>query len=137
MIYLIDTNIFLRGLIKEDLSTFKDSINFLKKVKENKVKAVTTHLILAELAWTLSSFYKVPKKEVILSIKSIINLRGVDLIDSYDINLAISIYEKLNVKFIDSMIASIRKIQNKEWAIISYDKDFDKIGVTRCEPGDI
>ena len=106
-------------------------------VKENKLKAVTTHLNLSELTWTLLTFYKLPKDKVILSIRSINNLRGIDLIDFYEIHTALSIFESKNVKFIDAMIASIKEVQGHEFTIVSYDKDFDKIGVLRKEPSEI
>jgi len=52
-------------------------------------------------------------------------------------NLAIEIYEKFPVKFIDALIVSNPKIFKKEITIISYDKDFDKLNVKRKEPKDV
>jgi len=44
-------------------------------------------------------------------------------------------YSSKNVKFIDAMIASVDQIVSGSWVVVSYDKDFDKLGVKRAEPG--
>ncbi len=54
--------------------------------------------------------------------------------EDYDFKVALKIYAEKNVKFIDALIASIPQIQAKEWTVISYDRDFDKIGINRKEP---
>ena len=134
MKYFIDTNIFLRILIKENKKAFSDCSAFLEKVKTNKIKAVTASLVLAEIAWTLSSYYKFPQKKVAQAVKSVVNLRNLKIIDGYDHLLALELFENSRVKFIDAYIASIQKIQLKKWTIVSYDKHFDKLGVKRIEP---
>lgn len=134
MIYFIDTNIFLRTLIKENKDSFNHCYSFLKAVKTNKIKAVTASIVLAEIVWTLSSFYKLPKKQVVEAIRSIVNLRGLKVVNKYNHLLAIDLYERRAVKYIDAVIASIDKIQAKKWTVVSYDTDFDRLGVIRKEP---
>ena len=41
------------------------------------------------------------------------------------------------MKFIDALIASHKSIQEEAAVIVSYDKDFDKLGILRKEPKDI
>jgi predicted nucleic-acid-binding protein len=134
MVYLIDTNVFLRTLVKENKNSFNHCYSFLKAVKTNKIKAVTASIVLAEIVWTLSSFYKLPKKQVVEAIRSIVNLRGLKIVDKYNHLLAINLYESKTVKYIDAVIASIDEIQAKKWTVVSYDDDFDKLGIVRKEP---
>lgn len=135
--YFLDTNIFLRTLIEEDATSFEDCFQVLILVKTNKIKAVTASLILAEVAWTLSSYYRFPKRKVVRALKSIINLRGLKIIDNYNSFISIELYSRKNVKYIDTLIASIKEIEAKKWVVISYDKDFDKLGLIRKEPKEI
>ncbi|MFC1790273.1 PIN domain-containing protein [Patescibacteria group bacterium] len=137
MIYFIDTNIFLRVLVKEDKVSFQESKLFLRKVKEGKVRAVTGSLILAEVAWTLASYYQFSKKDVVESLEGIINLPKLKVIDSYRHQLALKLFKEMKVKYIDSLVASANGFQKGEWWIISYDRDFNKLGVKRVEPGKI
>lgn len=135
--YFLDTNIFLRTLVKENEPSFKECCQLLKTVKLNKIKAVTANLVLAEVVWTLSSYYQFPKTKVIRAIKSIINLRGLKIIDGYNPLTTLEIFEDKNIKYIDALIASIEKVHSKEWIVVSYDKDFDKLEVLRTEPKEI
>lgn len=133
----IDTNIFLRTLIEEDEKTFKDCFQLLQNIKTNKLRGVTSSVVLSEIAWTLLSYYKFSKLEVVKALRSILNLRGLSIIDKFQHEVALSLYEKSSVKFIDALIASIPDIFSKKWTIISYDKDFDKVGIKRMEPHQI
>ena len=137
MRFFVDTNIFLRTLIKEDEETHKDCYKFFEAVRLNKIKAVTSHLVLAEIAWTLSSYYGFSKKKVSQALKGIINLRGLAFSDSYQAITALAMFERKPVKFIDALLASIEEISEKKWKIVSYDKDFDRLGVARAEPKEI
>jgi len=135
--YFIDTNIFLRVLIKEDKKTFRSCYQLLQAVKTNKIKASTASIVIAEIAWTLRSYYKFPKTKVAQAIKGILNLRGLRIVDSYDSLWAIEKFSRYNVKYIDTLIASILEKQKSEWIVVSYDKDFDKLGIERKEPKQI
>ncbi|MBI2600337.1 PIN domain-containing protein [Candidatus Daviesbacteria bacterium] len=135
--YFIDTDIFLRTLVKEDEKIFEDCCQTLAAIKLNKIKGVTSNLVLAEIAWTLSAYYGFSKTDVVKALRSIINLRGLRLIDSFNPVLALSLYEDYNIKYIDAVLASIRPLYEKEWTIISYDKDFDKLNMKRKEPAEV
>ncbi|MBU4299455.1 PIN domain-containing protein [Patescibacteria group bacterium] len=137
-LYFIDTNIFLRVLVEEDKKTFKECFQILKAIKEGKIRAFTASLILAEANWVLGGFYNFPKSEITVALKSILSLKGLKIVDKYNFYSAISLYDNFSIKFIDALIASHHLIHDKKSIIISYDKDFDKIGeVTRKEPNEI
>ncbi len=137
-LYFIDTNIFLRVLIKENEKTFGECFGILNKIKKGEIKAFTSSLVLAEINWVLGSFYRFSKFQVAESLKGIINLKGLKIVDKHNLRLAVSIYEKHNVKFVDALIASNFLIfRNKFLAVVvSYDRDFDRIGIKRKEPGE-
>lgn len=132
--YFIDSNIFIRFLVKEDNKTYNDCLNLLLLIKKGEIKAHISSLVYAEISWVLDSFYKFDKKEIVKAISGISTLSGLKVLDKTDIEAAIDIYSKLNVKFIDALIASNPLILQKKMKIISYDKDFDKIGAIRIEP---
>jgi len=135
--YFVDTNVFIDIVMKRDEKRFRQCSRFFQKVKLNKIKAATGNVVLAELIWTLKSFYGIGKEEIVRRIKSIIKLRGIKLVDNYDPLRAIDLYQSKSIKYIDALIASIRPIQEKKWTVVSFDKDFDRIAVNRKEPGKI
>lgn len=137
MEYFIDSNVFLRILVKEDERTFRECYQFLKLVDNRRLKAITSSLVLSEIDWVLEGFYKFKKSEVIKCLESILKLKGLKIIDKIEAILAVELYKKYNIKFIDALISSNPQIYQKKVIVVSYDKDFDKIGVKRKEPKEI
>jgi predicted nucleic-acid-binding protein len=131
--YVVDSNIFLRTLIKEDEKSFADCTHFLNLVKRNKLVAIVPGIVLSEIVWVLKSFYKFPKRDVIRALKSIRKLSGLKLVDSYNYDGALALYEGAKAKYVDCLIATV--VANKNYVVVSYDKDFDKLQIERQEPG--
>lgn len=135
--YLLDTNIFLRILSGLDNDKKSECELLLRKVESGDIKVVVPNLVLSEIVWTLSSYYKHTKREIINAVKSILNISNIKFIDGYDVFLGLNLFEAKSIKYIDSLIASIDEVQKNKWIVVSYDKDFDKLGVKCIEPSDI
>jgi predicted nucleic-acid-binding protein len=134
MLYIIDTNVFLRVLVKEDEASFQASLQLLEGIKQKKYTAYIPGIVLPEIAWTLRSYYEFPKPQIVQAVQGILNLRGITIVDDYNYPLAIDLYEHHSVKYIDACIASLPAVQEKGAVIVSYDYDFDKLGIERREP---
>lgn len=130
----VDTNIFLRALVKENEQTFSECLSFLEKISKGKIKAITSTLVFLEINFVLLSFYKFPKEKVQQALESILDLPHLKVIDAYDLREAIEIYKETGVKFVDCLLASLLK--KKGLGIVSYDLDFDKLKVKRLFPKD-
>lgn len=134
--YFIDTNIFLRVFIKENKKAFADCLKFLKLISDGEIPAYTSTIILMEINFVLSSFYKFPKNKVVEALKSIIELPHLKIIDDISPRYSLHLYQKNKVKFVDCLISSSSLIINGKAAIISYDRDFDSLKIKRLEPAD-
>ena len=137
MKYFIDTNIFLRLLVKDEEKTFNDCFKLLEHVREGKIKAFTSSIVLAEVCWTLLSYYQFPKEKTIKALKSILALKNLKISDNFEPQSAVELYAGKSVKFIDSLIVSLVKSKKEEITVVSFDKDFDKLNVRRVEPGEV
>ncbi len=137
MKYFIDTNVFLDLVVREGGTRYKESRVFLDKVKSGEVVAITSNLVLAEVGWVLGSFYKTEENEVSRAITLIISIVGLKFVEKVVWADALSLFCRKKVKLVDCLIASMPKISEGKWAVVSYDKDFDKLGVKRMEPGDV
>ncbi len=136
MNYFIDANIFLRVLVKENEHFFNECTSFLSLVKKGDVSAYTSTAVIAEVVWTLSSFYNFSRKETAKAAKSIVNLKGLKIRDESDVSQAVEMYSNEKVKFIDGLIASDPWFKEGKMVIVSYDTDFDTLEVKRKEPGE-
>lgn len=138
MNYFLDSNIFLRFYANEgNKLVIADCANLIDIIRIGKVKAKTSHLVISEVVWTLLSYYKASKEQVVKVINSIGSIPNLKIEDKFKTNVAHQLFEDKNVKYIDTLIASNPEIQTKKMAVISYDKDFDKLGVKRFEPKDL
>ena len=130
----VDANIFLRALLPKTTSQHDECVAFLDAVRRGEISAVTSPVVLAEVVWVSMKTYKIPKREAIDGLHWIVNLRYLKIQDQSDVHTAAQAYAAHNVTFIDALIASNPAIQNGTMAVISYDKDFDTLGVRRIEP---
>ncbi|MFS8159663.1 MAG: PIN domain-containing protein [Candidatus Roizmanbacteria bacterium] len=137
MVYFIDTNIFIRAIVKDDKKASSECEKLLTYIKEGSIRATTSTLVLAEIIWTLQSFYSFSKKGATRVVKGIMNLSGLSIVDSYNPLMAIELYEAKSIKYIDAVIATSEDVRAKRATVVSYDGDFDKVGVLRKEPSEI
>lgn len=66
-------------------------------------------------------------------LKQILTASNLKIIDDFDYNRALELFTNTGVKFADCLIACL-KFFEKGGTIVSYDKDFDRLGVERVEP---
>lgn len=134
---LVDSNIFLRVFVRDDVQKWKDSTNVMHAIAQNHLSAYIPSLVPAEVNFVLTSFYRFEKHRIIEATKAIVSISNLKVIDDLSVALATQIYEEHSVKFSDCLLASSELIQSGEAAILSYDRDFDKLGVRRVEPGEL
>ena len=133
----VDTNIFLRVLVGDcGEELFSNCRGVLEKVKLKKYAGYTSSLVLAEINWTLRSYYGLSREETAEAMSGIINLKNLRILDDFDAEYALELYRSHGAKFIDCMISSIRGIRTGGITVVSYDRDFDKLGVKRVEPAE-
>jgi len=130
----IDTNIFLRFLTKDDPSKYDKCKELFKRAMEGKINLATSSLVVAELIWTLLSYYKVSKADVIEKVSIIVGTETIHIPEKDIIADALILYSRENIDYIDSYNAVFMK-QNGLNEILSYDSDFDVIDrIKREEP---
>lgn len=133
MRYFLDTNIFLRFLVPDDENAHAACKLLFQRINEKKIRAATSSLVYAEIVWVLQSFYKFPKQKIAEALK-VFSAAGIMFHDRVELSHAIDLYEAHNVKFIDALLASHPLLQSGEAVMVSYDTDFDKLGIRRIEP---
>lgn len=102
----IDTNFFLRYLTN-DVPEQADAVEvLLGRAEAGEVRLVTNRLVMAEIVWTLESFYKKSKAEARDAVLAILNTPGVEVEASNQILQAAIWYAEKNVDFIDACIAA-------------------------------
>ena len=130
----VDTNVFLRYLTKDDLSKYERCREMFKKALEGEIAISTSGMVIAELIWTLLSYYKLPKAEVIEKVLVIVGTESLFIPDKDALADALVLYARKNIDFIDAYHSVFMKYHGLR-EIYSYDEDFDMIeDIQRREP---
>ena len=133
----IDTNIFLRVCMQDSPAQTRACQEVIQAIQAGRLTAVTSELVIAEFVWTAISFYKLPKAQVTQLVKALLALPNLSIQGQPNMLLALELYQTYKVKFIDAVIASYELVQIGELPVLSYDKDFDLLGVKRYKPSDL
>lgn len=130
----VDTNVFLRYLTRDDPSKYERCRGVFREAIEGKIEIATSGIVIAELIWTLSSYYKVPKAEVIEKVSVIVGTESLFIPDKDVVADALVLYARKNIDYIDAYNAVFMKYQGLR-EIYSYDQDFDALEeIQRREP---
>ena len=101
-----DTNLFLRFLTN-DVPQQADAVEkLLNSAASGELILVTNSMVIAEIVWTLESFYRLSKTEIQTKVLAILNTPGLVLDGGNTILQAIFWYEEKNVDFIDAFNAA-------------------------------
>ena len=126
---VVDSDIIIRFLTNDDLTKAK---RFQVKLL-SKQKFTLTDVTFAEVYWTLRSFYKFTKTQVIDCLEALIVTSSItcnrDILEN-----TLRLLRSKNISFIDAYTATYATAK-ENGKVMSYDRGFDKIsGLTRFEP---
>jgi len=117
----VDTNVFLRFLTNDDPAKARRAEALFKRAIAGDVTLETSLLVVAEIVWTLESFYRLNQEDIAEKIGKILNTPNLNCEAASAVLEALDLYVTKNVDFIDAyhgvMLrgADIRKI-------VTYDK---------------
>lgn len=102
----VDTNLFLRFLTN-DVPAQADAVEkLLRQAEQNKIQLMTNNMVIAEIIWTLESYYECERADIQNKILAILNTAGLEIPESDLILKAIIWYTEKNVDFIDAYNAA-------------------------------
>lgn len=130
----VDTNVFLRYLTADDKVKYKRCRALFERAVNGEDVLITSDMVIAEVIWTLLSYYKVSKEDVIEKVSIILNTPNLKVENHKIMTEALLLYSIKSIDFIDAYNAIYIK-HNKVEEIYSYDKDFDGVAfLKRVEP---
>ncbi len=129
----VDTNVFLRFLTADDPAKAQRCRALLERAERRDLDLVISDLVLAELAWTLRSYFRQPREAIAATLTQILDMRSTRISQKAAWHEAVVLYSQHNVDLIDAYHAAQmggRRVRR----IFSYDTDFDQLGLKREEP---
>lgn len=133
MISLLDTNVLVRFLIGSDEKKYKGAFSFFQSIERGEIQVELKLIVLFQTIFVLKSFYKVPKTQIVIGLKGILQLKGVKIKDNRIVQRMLELWDSNNIEIVDAYL--IGCLENDSQNILySYDTDFDKFNINRIEP---
>ncbi len=132
-----DTNLFLRYLtddIPEQAQAFE---RLLHLAEQGEVLLVTSPLVIAEIVWTLESYYELSKGDIQSKVLAILNTPGLQVAEEDILLKSVIWYGDKNVDFIDAYNAAWALNQAVDRVVTFDKKHFARLeGITVVTPGE-
>lgn len=98
----IDSNIFLHYLTNDDPAKARRIEKLFDKAEKKDLTLVTSHMVIAELVWTLESYYHLSPAVIEQMLLKIINTPFIEVPQESMIIQALDLYVTQNIDFIDA-----------------------------------
>jgi len=80
--------------------------SLLERAEKGELVLVTNALVMAEIVWTLDSYYHLAKPDIEEKLLAVLNTPGLEVVDSEVVLQAVVHYVEKNVDFIDAYNAA-------------------------------
>jgi predicted nucleic-acid-binding protein len=124
----LDTNVILRFLLRDDDTLFQKASVLFEKAERGELTLYLHPLVLAELVWTLESFYDIPKADIADILTHFMDADGISTPDKEVARDALQTYKDKNVDYIDAYLARYA-LQKGPGTVYTMDrKHFSRLG---------
>jgi predicted nucleic-acid-binding protein len=121
----LDTNIIIRYFLNDNKSLSPIADEIFTKIKKGLIRAHLTKYIIIEVVFILLSIYSIPRKEIIVAIRDLLNIKGITIEDKEVIFKCLDIFSHTNLSIVDSML--IADASHLNYDIETFDKELNKI----------
>lgn len=120
----VDTNLFLRFLTNDIPEQAALLENLILEAAAGKQILVTNTMVIAEIVWTLQTFYNCTKRQIDDTVSSIVAADVFDIEERDIILQALEDFHTLNIDFIDAYLANWMKEHSLNTIATLNRKDF-------------
>lgn len=130
----IDTNVFVRFLVRDDPEKTTRSAELLAQAERGTIEIMTSEAVVLEIVQVLSRLYRMERTMIATVVPSLLDNRGLRVDHKSALIAAFATYEATRLDYTDCLAIEHARRTGRA-AIYSYDRDFDRIpGVRRLEP---
>ncbi|WP_341756179.1 MULTISPECIES: PIN domain-containing protein [unclassified Candidatus Tisiphia] len=119
MKYICDSNFILRYLLADNPEMFSKTKEIFDQAKIGHITLVIEQAVFTEVIFVLSSFYKIPKDKITLTLSEMLTYKGVQS-DKNHLLLALDYYLKYNLHIVDCIL--LAKAVTTDLPVLSFDQ---------------
>ena len=124
--FFVDTNVFIRFYRHDNprLSPLAEKI--ISDCVAGKTALVICPVTVLEIVWLLTSFYKLPRTEIIRFVEKILVMANLEILEADLTKIMSSMFREKNIDVTNAYFPTLMD-QQKISKIFSFDHDLDKI----------
>jgi len=124
--YFIDTNYFLRLLLKDDKKQFDTVYSLFQRAVNQEIQIITSIIVFFEIYWVLSSFYKKNKLKIVEYLKKILKMDFLEIENFHVLQETLILFENHTLDLEDCYnIAYAKNLETDEFA--TFDKKINNL----------
>jgi predicted nucleic acid-binding protein len=122
---IVDANVILRYLLRDDEELFKKSFTLLENAKIGKETIVITEGVLTECVYVLLKVYKVDKIVIAEKLSELFSYKGISNSDREDLIAALTIFGQTQLSIVDSILCA--KAVNHNMTLVTFDEELNAV----------
>jgi predicted nucleic-acid-binding protein len=123
LIAYVDTNVLIRHLTGEPRGLSARATRILKSAD----RLILTDLVVAEAVYVLESFYERPRSEIAESVRALLALKSIAVMDHDLLLRALELYEHVRLDFAEGYLAAAAELSGIG-RVASFDRSLDRVG---------
>jgi len=104
---LLDTNIILRHALGDDPAHGRQARRLFEQASAGTLRLLVPSLVIAQVVWTLESFYRASREYVAGLLKALLETPGVTAHEPRVISRCIEIYRAHNIEIVDAYLVAL------------------------------
>lgn len=129
----VDANVLLRFLTGTPMEMADRAGSLIGRARLGELVLKVHPIVVAETVWVLESFYEYSKKEISGALLPLLLDHSLKVEESKSVLGALERMTESNVDFADALLAETAL--SREESVVSFDRDFRRLGVGWREPG--
>ena len=122
---VIDTNVVLRYLLRDDERLYQRAREFFQRVREAQEGAYFPGAVIAECIYVLDKRYGVERDQIAARLLELVAFRGVDAQNRSLLQAALGLYRSHKLDFVDVLVAATAR--GRAWRVFTFDRDLERL----------
>lgn len=125
--FLVDSNIFLRYILKDNVTQWKLAQDYFIKARRGEVKLIFLSDVILEIEFVLRKYYRKSNQEISQYLSSLLAAPYIEIEKREILYSAFAVYQHTNIEIVDLILYFTAKSQ--EARILTFDKRLTKLNV--------
>jgi predicted nucleic-acid-binding protein len=125
---IVDTNVLLRHLLKDNVSQFNEARTYFDKAKRYQIEIIVLPEVLLEVEFVLRRKYNVKKEDIVKGLLSLAKAQYFNVMERKLILDTIETYKNHNLHIVDCFVLQTAQIKGAE--VLTFDKQLKKLSTS-------